>query len=168
VREAVFSILSSLGVIEGASVLDLFAGSGALGIEAISRGAARAGFVESTAPGVEAIARNLPVLGDRRHDASVVRDDAVSYVRGCGYFDLVFADPPYAFERWDDLLRCLATRTGLLVIETSERPRSATQLGVAECLEATWETVKAKRYGGTVVLVVRPMVAVGPAEEGNF
>jgi 16S rRNA (guanine(966)-N(2))-methyltransferase RsmD len=93
VREAVFSILVS---VEGARVLDLFAGSGALGIEALSRGAAEVVFVDSAAPAVAAIKRNLEALGEH---AEVLRMPALRAL-ACSpadseLYDLVFLDPPY-------------------------------------------------------------------------
>ncbi len=155
-------MLSSLDAIEGAAVLDLFAGSGALGIEAISRGAARAVLVESSGPALDAITANLAVLGEQESHVQIVRGDALRYTRACGYFDVVFADPPYAFGDWEELGGLLETRAGLLVVETTDRHPS-----VDEILGSLWETVKVKRYGGTVVLVVRPLAVAGPAEEGN-
>jgi 16S rRNA (guanine966-N2)-methyltransferase len=93
VREALFSILGS---VEGDRVLDLFAGSGALAIEALSRGAADATLVDSSAAAVAAIRRNLSALAT---DAEVRRQDALSYLRGASrdvrQYDLVFLDPPY-------------------------------------------------------------------------
>ena len=92
VREAVFSIL---GDIEGLRVLDLFAGSGALAIEALSRGAASATLVENDRAAVEAIRANLAPLSDA--NAVVVRADALAWLGGRrGPFDLVFAAPPYS------------------------------------------------------------------------
>ena len=97
VREALFSIL---GEIDGASVLDLFAGSGALAIEALSRGASDATLVDSSPAAIEAIRRNLDALGI---DAEVVRDDAVGWCqqakRRARQYDLVFLDPPYRHGR---------------------------------------------------------------------
>ncbi len=105
VREAIFSILGDL---EGARVLDLYAGTGALGIEALSRGAASAVFVESARPALVSLRANLAALGlddaARVIDAPVQRalDDLArgraSGSRGgsASAFDLVFADPPYA------------------------------------------------------------------------
>ena len=91
VREAVFAILGS---VEGTSVLDLFAGSGALGLEALSRGAASAVFVESDPVAVKAIERNVEKLGV--HGAEIVRSDAARYIaRTPESYDLVFVDPPY-------------------------------------------------------------------------
>jgi 16S rRNA (guanine966-N2)-methyltransferase len=90
VREALFSLLGDVG---GVRVLDLYAGSGALGIEALSRGAASAVFVERDPPAVAAIERNLAAIGV---EAVVVRQDALRYLaRADGPFDLVFCDPPY-------------------------------------------------------------------------
>jgi 16S rRNA (guanine966-N2)-methyltransferase len=95
VREALFSIL---GDIEGLTVLDLFAGSGALGIEALSRGAARATLVDDDRRAIEAISANLAPLGDA--DAEVVRADALVWLGGRrGPYDLVFVDPPYSSAR---------------------------------------------------------------------
>ncbi len=93
VREALFSILAD---VTGARVLDLFAGSGALGIEALSRGAAQATFIDSGAPAVAAIHANLDHLGQR---AEVIRQSALRAL-ACSpgadrQYDLVLLDPPY-------------------------------------------------------------------------
>lgn len=94
VREAVFSILGDL-VVE-ARVLDLFAGSGALGLEALSRGAASAVFVDAAAAAARAIRANLDALGG---EGEIVRADALAAlgmaVRAGQQYDLVFLDPPY-------------------------------------------------------------------------
>lgn len=95
VREALFS---ALGAVMGARVLDLFAGTGALGVEAISRGAARAVFVESARPALAALRENLGALG-LAESARVVpqlAERALGAVIAEGPFDLIFADPPYA------------------------------------------------------------------------
>ena len=95
VREALFSIL---GDISGLRVLDLFAGSGALAIEALSRGAASAVLVENDRPALDAIRANLEPLADV--EAEVVRADALRWLDGRrGPFDLVFVDPPYSSAR---------------------------------------------------------------------
>ena len=94
VREAVFNIL---GAVDGDRVLDLFAGSGALGLEALSRGAAHATFVDAARPALTAIRGNLRELGlDAR--ATVVPGDAVAAaarLKADGPWRLVFVDPPY-------------------------------------------------------------------------
>jgi 16S rRNA (guanine966-N2)-methyltransferase len=90
-REAIFAILGS---VEGASVLDLFAGSGALGLEALSRGAEQAVFVESDPVAVRAIERNLEKLG--LEGARIARSDVPRYLaRETARYDVVFVDPPY-------------------------------------------------------------------------
>lgn len=90
VREALFSIL---GPVDGLRVLDLYAGSGALGIEALSRGAAAATFVESDGWAAEAIRANLAAIG--REGDEVVERDVPGWLRSAGRYDLVFCDPPY-------------------------------------------------------------------------
>jgi 16S rRNA (guanine966-N2)-methyltransferase len=157
VREAVFSILISMQQLEDASVLDLFAGSGALGIEAVSRGAARVTLVDSDPAAVSAIRENVQVLGPLAARASVLRADALQYARQAPFADVVLADPPYAFSEWPALLDRLSSRVGTLVVETGSRwdPGPA------------WETVRVKTYGGTVVTVARPLAppeAIVPAE----
>jgi 16S rRNA (guanine966-N2)-methyltransferase len=96
VREALFSILG--GRVPGASVLELFAGTGAVGIEALSRDAARAVFVDSSAKAARLIRENLDALGYRERGA-VVTKDALMFLKktACelGPFDIVFIDPPY-------------------------------------------------------------------------
>src|SRR5919198_6604295 len=98
VREALFSILADR--VGGARVLDLFAGSGALGIEALSRGAAEATFVDSAPAAIRAIKANLEALGAQ---AEVRRADARRFLSGASgearQYDLVFLDPPYRLAK---------------------------------------------------------------------
>lgn len=149
VREAAFSVLLSLRPIQGATVVDLFAGSGALGIEALSRGAARATFVERDRRALAAIRANLTALA-LEDAATVVAGDAEVHAAlavGDGA-DLVFADPPYSFDGWPRLLATIrgAGFAGLALIETGH----SLELGVE------WDAVRVKRYGDTVVTVARP------------
>jgi 16S rRNA (guanine966-N2)-methyltransferase len=123
VREALFSIL---GDVSGMRVLDLFAGSGALGIEALSRGAAEAVFVEADRRAARAVAANLEALGDP--PARVRVDDVLAYLGAApdGTFDLVFADPPYSSatqmgERLSRLLPAVLDTTSLTVTESDKR-----------------------------------------------
>jgi 16S rRNA (guanine966-N2)-methyltransferase len=106
--------------LEGARVLDLFAGSGALGLEALSRGAAHATFVEQAPPALQSLRANLSALGAASR-AEVVRADAVRYVAGleAGAFDVAFADPPYAQGFAAALMEAFAAVpfAGLLCIE---------------------------------------------------
>jgi 16S rRNA (guanine966-N2)-methyltransferase len=144
VREAIFDVLSSLDALEGAEVVDLFAGSGALGIEALSRGAARVTFVERERRHAEAIATNLASTGLGAMPHEIVTRDVASYLRqGPPPCTLCFADPPYAFEGWPQLLELLPGE--LVVLESS----AAIELG------ATHELHRVYRYGGTLVTVAR-------------
>jgi len=97
VREAWMSILAS--ELPGARVLDLFAASGALGLEALSRGAAHADFVELSEKSLRALGANIEALGVAA-DATVHRGDAIRFAErlGAGAYDVVFADPPYSMD----------------------------------------------------------------------
>jgi 16S rRNA (guanine966-N2)-methyltransferase len=120
VREAAFNLLGP-GAAEDASVLDLFAGSGAMGLEALSRGAATAVFVESNRDACRTIGANLEKL---RLKGSVLCQDAVRLVSGeQRRYDLVLLDPPYGFDpsRLVPHLSRLLRDDGLLVWETSGR-----------------------------------------------
>jgi 16S rRNA (guanine966-N2)-methyltransferase len=145
VREAVFSTLTSLEAVEGADVADLFCGSGALGIEALSRGARHVTFVDSDAAAIRAVTVNLAMIPERGADTTVARRDVLRFLEGPGRWDLVLADPPYRFGQWVELLDRLEGRAATVVAESSD----PLQPGPA------WESVKVKRYGGTVVTVVR-------------
>src|SRR6187455_2186671 len=105
VREAIFNSLGSAGLLEGALVADLFAGSGALGIEALSRGAEHCVFVERDRTALRALEANLDALGLRSR-ARVVTSDVMTVV-GSIDADVVFADPPYDFDEWQRLLEAV-------------------------------------------------------------
>ena len=90
VKEAVFNILQF--DIEGRRVLDLFAGTGQLGIEALSRGAAEAVFVDESRESVRIVKENLKTCS---LSAPVFQTNALDFLRSCGKFDLIFVDPPY-------------------------------------------------------------------------
>lgn len=118
--------------IEGARLLDLFCGSGSVGIEALSRGASSSAFVDSRRPALEMARRNLSKLGgSRAARSSALFLRSTADVRGfrprldrLGSFDLVFADPPYGFEVGSALLAEVALRMesgGSLVLEHSSR-----------------------------------------------
>lgn len=141
VREAVFNSLHSQGCLEGADVLDLFAGSGALGLEAVSRGAASATFVESAPPALAALKANIDATGfnDR---CRVVPGDVMEELPRLGHgYDVVLCDPPYRFDAWPELLSRLPADT---VVAESEQ---AVELG------PDWDVVKQRRYAGTVVVI---------------
>lgn len=126
VRESLFSRLDHLGVLEDAVVIDLFAGSGALGLEALSRGAARAVLVEKASDAARVTRRNVTELGA---SAQVVVADAAAYLRretdGPEY-DLAFLDPPYDLgeQGLAEVLSHLAPRLhpdAVVVVERSSR-----------------------------------------------
>ena len=142
VREATFNALNSLGLVNGATVLDLFAGSGALGIEALSRGAERATFVDNDPKAIAAVQANLAAthLDDR---AKVIRGDAVRQLPTLGGVDLALIDPPYSFDdaSWTSLLDVLDARVA--VIESNR------DVPVPD----SWRVLRSKKYGGTVVII---------------
>ena len=90
VKEGIFSAIQF--EVEGRRALDLFAGSGQLGIEALSRGAASAVFVDESTDAVKLVRANLAVC---KLEARVVQTESIGYLGGCGQFDLIFLDPPY-------------------------------------------------------------------------
>jgi len=137
VREAIFSSLDAMDAVRGATVVDLFCGSGALGIEALSRGAASATFVDNDRTALAAVEANLASTG--LEGGRVVRAEAVRWLEQSDRFDLALADPPYSFNQWHLVLSHL--RAGLVVAESDR------ELDVPE----TWMIVRRKRYGGTVV-----------------
>lgn len=143
VREAMFNSLFSLDAIEGARVLDAFAGSGALGIEALSRGALHATFVETGRDALAALRENLETL-KLGAQGRVVPGDALAHLERTAaegeVYDLVLLDPPYGFDQWDELLA--AVPVGARVVIESDR-----EVVVPD----SWEVHRRKRYGGTVV-----------------
>jgi 16S rRNA (guanine966-N2)-methyltransferase len=147
VREALFSILGD--EVAGARVLDLFAGSGALALEALSRGAAEAVFVDSSAAAVAAIRRNLSTVGV---EAEVRRQDALAYLRSASrdarQYDLVFLDPPYrratALGRELSAALTPVLAPGAWVVAESDR-RAPLELGLALLDE--------RRYGDTLIRI---------------
>lgn len=142
VREALFNALESLGAVEGATVLDGFAGSGALGIEALSRGALRAVFADTDPQAVEVVRGNLRTLG--LDAAAQVVAGGAHRALAFGPYDLVLLDPPYEFDGWDAFLADVAASLspeGVVVIESDR--------DVA--LPAGLVGIRSKTYGGTVV-----------------
>jgi 16S rRNA (guanine966-N2)-methyltransferase len=117
VREALFSILEARGVIAGARVVDFYAGTGALGLEALSRGASFATFVESDRRALEALARNVDALRERKRARVLPLPAARAAVALAGdRATLVFCDPPYAqLAAATDLLATVAARDDVLV-----------------------------------------------------
>jgi 16S rRNA (guanine966-N2)-methyltransferase len=154
VREATFNALTSMDVLDGARVLDAFAGSGALGIEALSRGAVHCTFVERDRAALAALRTNLERCG-LGPDRASVRTGAAESVTG--EWDLALLDPPYAFDDWQALLDHL--RPEVAVCESGRPVPPPTG----------WAVVREKAYGATVVTILRhdPQLPghTGPAPE---
>ncbi len=154
VREAVFNILGS--AVEGARVLDLFAGSGAMGIEALSRGAATAVFVEDHPAAVGVLRRNLELCGltaagQVRAQAAAAALKALS-AQG-RQFEVIFCDPPYGRGLAADSLARLAAGSlaapgAVAVVEHSRREELA-------AVYESWGRRQERRYGDTVVSFYR-------------
>ena len=99
VKESVFNIIQF--DIEGRRVLDLFAGTGQLGIECLSRGAESAVFVDKDRAAIQIVKENLKLCGLK---GTVVQEDALSFLRHCGRFDIIFVDPPYDSNLYESVL----------------------------------------------------------------
>ncbi|MGI9120807.1 MAG: 16S rRNA (guanine(966)-N(2))-methyltransferase RsmD [Acidimicrobiales bacterium] len=145
VREATFNALTSLGVVEGATMVDLYAGSGALGIEALSRGATAVTFVDTDARALAVVRANLRATGLQER-ATVTRSDAARFLATrATRFDVALFDPPYALadSDWAMLLGMLDAEVAVL-----ESDRSV-------AVDERWDLIRTKRYGGTVVSFIR-------------
>jgi 16S rRNA (guanine966-N2)-methyltransferase len=150
VREALFSVLGPS--VQGARVLDLFAGSGALGIEALSRGAARATFVDDDPKAIAAVRANLSAL---KTVAEVRRGDALRFLTGASksaaQYDLVFLDPPYRLaERLapslSETLPAVLAHGAVAVAESDRRAPLALDLPLQD----------ERRYGDTLIRIYGP------------
>jgi 16S rRNA (guanine966-N2)-methyltransferase len=155
VKAAIFSSLSERVI--GARVLDLFAGTGALGIEALSRGAASATFVESNRAALAAIERNLAKTGlsgiVRRQDVF----EFLSHSSTAEPNDLIFADPPYDKSKLGDTFTKLLLRNDRLPARLTSNGVFVLEKRPAEHLPATdfWEVVRRKTYGATETIFLQ-------------
>jgi 16S rRNA (guanine(966)-N(2))-methyltransferase RsmD len=176
VRESIFDILGSQGGVEGLRVIDLFCGSGALGVEALSRGAASATFVDVDPSALAAVRQNLTAVGLDDAAATLVRAELPGWLRngarsgsGSGTrapgpeaadgpaFDLALCDPPYDFEDWPALLEALDSAT---VVMESSSPIAPPD---------TWVVARERRYGGTLITVAHQRGDAGqdPGRDGQ-
>lgn len=152
VKEALFSILySRKGMLTGGKVLDLFAGSGALGIEALSRGASHAWFVDSSRDAVSTIRDNLERCGFADRATVILRDvrEALPTFAETGPFDVILADPPYSLDHAAELLEGLDRQgllgeDGLICIETAAADPAPAQVGMLHRIDQ-------RRYGLTML-----------------
>lgn len=176
VREALFSALDHSGVLDGARVLDLYAGSGALGLEALSRGASAVTLVDSSAAAITVIRDNARSVaraaGADTARPAVIKSDADSFARRTDEsFDVVLIDPPYAVGE-AALTRTLRAVTGIIgptatvIVERATRsPEPAWPDGLAG--------VRSKKYGDTTLWWAEPAAAAPeptaaePASDGD-
>lgn len=166
VKESIFDILGA--EVEGARVLDLFAGSGALGIEALSRGAATAVFVEQDKKILRALRTNLERCGYGKKRADVILADGRRWLanlagRGGRAFDIVFADPPYASSLAREVVDTLdAASPGIcrtLVVESGSPVGTASRKSLALRRE--------RKYGQTVVTIFDRRSNTAASSEGG-
>jgi 16S rRNA (guanine966-N2)-methyltransferase len=154
-----FSTIDTLLDMSGARVVDLYAGSGALGLEAASRGASRVTLVDSSRPAVLALKRNATTVSQALGTASVIDVVSTSAVAFCrGYrdtpLDLLLIDPPYDTVS-DEIIECIThltphlTPESLVVVERAKKTPSPSW-------PEAWEVVKEKTYGDTRVFYLFP------------
>lgn len=153
VKEALFSILGA--AVNDATVLDLFAGTGALGLEALSRGASRAVFVERDRRALKALSQNIAAVApDRVEVLAIPAERALELLSRRGtQFDLVFLDPPYDLQLLPSTLATLASRPllhedAVVVCEHAGRaPPPVPPLG--------WSALQSRRYGDVAITILR-------------
>ena len=149
VRQAIFNALDARELVRNAVVLDLFGGSGALALEALSRGAANATVVEADRAAVMFVRRNAEALGFAEV-VRVIRSDVLRWLVDGGAIalqpTLVLADPPYDWSSWPELFASLPASVECVVAET----------GVSLPAPLGWEIDRKKRYGGTIVTMLVP------------
>jgi 16S rRNA (guanine966-N2)-methyltransferase len=160
VRETIFNVLVHRMDIQGTRVLDLFAGSGSLGLEALSRGAAHATFVEQSAAAITHLERNIQALGcEAATELAAV--DAISFLDAARpAYDLIFADPPYRMEHTAEIpdivmAKGLLAQSGFLLIEHAADLRFVSN--------TRYQVGPEKKFGRTIVTFFR----TPPQHEGR-
>ena len=148
VRAAVFSALGD--AVKNSSVLDLFAGSGSYGFEALSRGAKDATFVDVNYDAIKVIKKNASNLG--RENIDIKNDDVLSFLSGNpGNFDIIFADPPYKLEVYEKVVELLLkhniiSENGIIVLESEK------ELNIDQ---SKFKQVKFYKYGLAKIYILR-------------
>ncbi len=145
-KESIFNMLQSLGGVEGATVLDLFAGSGSFGIECLSRGAERVTFVERDRHAAQVLRDNVDRL-DFADRSEILVASVERALSGRGQVDIAFCDPPYADDPWDDLLSSIPAN--LLV------GHADTEIA----LTGDWVELRRRTYGRARVVIAERVVA---------
>jgi 16S rRNA (guanine966-N2)-methyltransferase len=158
VKESLFAILRD--DVLGAVILDLFAGSGALGIEALSRGAAHATFVDRSARSIAAVRANLRALRVPAGDVAVVKSTVMAHLTGGSpggrAYDLAFLDPPYNASDGGEILHALGEHAATLL---SERATVVLEHATAEPVADAYGVltrITVRRYGDTSLSLFRP------------
>lgn len=144
VRKSIFDIIWSRFGIEGYTFLDLFAGTGSMGIEALSRGAEFVQFVDNSPRAIKVVKDNLRALAIDPSSYRVAHSGYQEYLldNNVQEFDIAFLDPPYSFNNWDKLLEMIPAR--ILVCESS----------MSVEVNPSWEKVLERKYGTTMVTVL--------------
>ena len=147
IKESIFNIVQF--DIEGRRVLDIFAGTGQLGIEALSRGAQSAVFVDFSQYSIKLISENLRLCGFSEY-ARVIRSDALKYLRNSEKFDLIFIDPPYGENITDEILKKIIEfdklyDNGIIIIEMSADT-------IAPTVSLPYMLNKEYKYGGVKIV----------------
>lgn len=152
VKEAVFSAIQF--DIEGRRILDAFAGSGQLGLEALSRGAKSAVFLDSSEKAIAVVKENIAACGFEKQ-AKLLHTDAVMYLMSCREtFDIAFVDPPYATEFYSEILNAVASvmaRGGTIICESRPDKPIPEKIGT----EVVFSPVKEYSYGKVRVTMYR-------------
>lgn len=143
-REAIFNSLGSHYDLTGARLVDCFAGSGALGIEALSRGAEHVTFIERDRAALSCLQQNIADLNLTTR-CTVLRGEVLTQVAQCRNITLALADPPYEFASWPDFLAVVPCD----IVVAEAQAAVPAPLG--------WESLREKRYGRTHVTFLRRM-----------
>lgn len=156
VREAMFSSLGSLKDIQGAQVLDAFAGSGALGIEALSRGALNVVFCEHNRSTVKNLINNLDFIHAQKSQFKIINTDVFKYVFSSDLqFDIVFLDPPYATSDCDVLAFLTRLIEDQIISEGCVIVYEHSDKALNDSFCKTFNLIKTKKYGKIVVSYLR-------------
>ena len=148
VRQAVFSALGEK--VYNSRVLDLFAGSGSYGLESLSRGAKEAIFVDNSSLAIETIKKNCEKLNEKK--VEIIRDDVLSFLtENSREFDIIFADPPYKLDVYNDIVETLIRRNilssnGIIILESEKELKLD---------ESKFSSVRFYKYGLAKIYILR-------------
>lgn len=154
VRESIFMLLDNIlpGGVQNRRVLDLFAGSGSLGFEALSRGASSVTFVDRERGAITVLKKNMALMGYK--NVEIKRDDALHYLKTHmdEFFDIIFVDPPYGYEKMKEVFKLISglenISGSIIVYEKFSRDVEPEIFGMGTIF-------KRKSYGQTEILFIR-------------